>query len=299
MNQKNPSSIDSDLTELELLRSEIESLQFELAERDRQFAESASPQPNQFDEDNAELQELVEQFEARMKDMAHELECSEDRIRTLNDLLQAVEEANMAERDERQHMEKWLAEIESRLGDTDEALKLEIQQLETRCTKKDELLSRAEEQIRKMMAEAANLADNGQESQQDGQKVLELSSKVEQLMREVEDLESENIGLKEQNANAAADSEQVGKLQQKIALLEMEAARERADISRERVELKAAQDELMTLKKESNHRNEADNRIRAMREHLREIHNTEAQRKAQEPEKTGISARISKLLGKV
>ena len=310
-----PSNFDSELNELKLLRSEIENLQFELAERDRQISEYSAPAvTSEYDEDSEELQQLVEQFEARMKDMAAELEASEERIRTLNDLLQACEEANLAERDERVHMEKWLTEIESRLGDSDKGLKLEIEKLEKRCEKKDDLLSRAEGQIRKMLAEAAEAAKAAEErpaepddltgqlfeqTVQDGRKVLELNAKLEQLHREVEDLESENSDLKQRAMAADADAEQVGKLQQKIALLEMEIARERAEISRERVELVAAQDELLVLKKESNHRNEADNRIRAMREHLREIDAKEKQRKSQEPERSGLGARISKLLGKV
>ena len=289
-------SFESDLTELELLRSEIENLQFELAERDRQIAAQKTPVADDEHEESIELQELVEQFEARMKDMANELENSEERIRTLNDLLQACEEANLAERDERQHMEKWLTEIESRLGESDQGLKLEIKHLEERCDKKDDLLARAEQQIRKMMLEAEELSRNGNADEQQGQKILELKSKVEQLEREIEDLTTENTGLKEQSESLDVDPEEVRKLNQKIALLEMEAARERAQISRERVELAAAQDELLKYKKESNHRNEADNRIRAMREHLREIHSNE---KANEPEKTGLSGRISRLLGKV
>ena len=192
MNQTD-SSFNSDLKELELLRSEIESLQFELAERDRQIEDSKTPvREDEFAEDSSELQELVEQFEARIKDMSNELECSEEKIRTLNDLLQANEEANMAERDERQHMEKWLAEIEGKLGNTDQALQLEVEQMKKRCDSKDDLLRRAEGQIRKMMTQAAELAKNGTKAEQQGQKVLELSSKVEQLQREVEDLTTEN-----------------------------------------------------------------------------------------------------------
>ena len=102
------SSFDSDLTELELLRSEIESLQIELSDRDQQLAASRNSGDSN-EEESQELQELVEKFELRMKSVTGELEDAEDRIRTLNDLLQATEEANMAERDEREHMEKWLA----------------------------------------------------------------------------------------------------------------------------------------------------------------------------------------------
>lgn len=290
---------DSDLTELELLRGEIEILQFELADRDRQIAESAAPTTDDGNEDTVELEQLVGLFEARMKDMAGELECSENRIRTLNDLLQATEEANLAERDERQHMEKWLTEIEGRLGESDQALKLELEQLKSREQRKDDLLRRAEEQIRKMMTEAAELAQNGQQDQQQGQKVLELNARVEQLQRENEGLVSEINELKEHNASSTADSVQLRQLQQQIAQMEMEAAQERAEISRERVELKAAQDEMMALKRELNRSNEADNRIRAMREHLREIQQDEERRKAERPGSTGIGSRISKLLGKV
>jgi len=93
---------DCDLMELKLLRDEIENLQFELAERDRQMPSTHGNKTDEMTEDSAELEALVEQFEARMKEMARELESSEDRIRTLNDLLQACEEANIAERDERQ-----------------------------------------------------------------------------------------------------------------------------------------------------------------------------------------------------
>jgi len=290
---------DCDLMELKLLRDEIENLQFELAERDRQMPSTHGNQTDEMTEDSAELEALVEQFEARMKEMARELESSEDRIRTLNDLLQACEEANIAERDERQHMEKWLAEIESRLGETDEALKLEVEQLQLRCQRKDEILSRAEEQIRKMVADAGKMPASSEDRQRDSQQVLQLNAQVKQLERNIEDLLSDIAELQKQNSQATEDAEQVRLLRQQIAALELEAAKERAEISRQRVELQAAKDELIAHQRDNSTKHEADQRIRAMREHLREIHQDEELRKGQEPAKSGIASRISKLLGKV
>ena len=54
----------------------------------------------------------TERLVVRLEELLEELKLSDERTKTLEDLLRLCEEANLAEKEERLQVEKWLSEVE-------------------------------------------------------------------------------------------------------------------------------------------------------------------------------------------
>ena len=102
---------------VDLLQQELEYLQAELVERDNRIAEF-----QQLVEGQETPQEVVGQAETealvqRLEGLIDELDRSDQRLRTLEELLLAEQQVSQAERDERTQLEGWLSEIENRISE--------------------------------------------------------------------------------------------------------------------------------------------------------------------------------------
>ena len=110
------SGFDDDTSDL--LQVEIDFLRSELAERDAQIAqlsEAASLAADQDDDEDLPSREEVEALASRLEDLLAELEQSDERLKTMAELLRLSDEANVAAEEEREQMESWIGEVERRV----------------------------------------------------------------------------------------------------------------------------------------------------------------------------------------
>ncbi len=278
--------------ELELLRSEIEYLRCEIAEKDALLAGQPGSDGDVVVGNN---EEEVSRLVNRLEELLAELQSSDDRVSALNDQLRAVEQANEADQEERRQLESWLNEIESRVSQREEEMEGEMQRLRKKWQGEQQQRAKAEQQLKQLMARKPAEAD----AQHDANAESLLQDRLQQESRATESLRQENDELKEQLQRVQQDdqTQEVRSLQQKLAQMELESSRERAEISRQRVELERVREELQRrAQQEAN--GEVESRITAMRQHLREIYEEE---KTVEMEKrqNSLGGRISRLLGKL
>lgn len=245
-------SVDSEA--VDLLRAEVEQLQYELAERDAQLMELAerngTASQDEFDggEDDALL--------LRLDDMLAELERNDERYAMLEQLLAASEEQNRAEQEERRHLTEWVNDIEERLGEREAEWQAERSALDHRVTsvlgERDELMRRMAEQPTDQPGAAAP--------------DLETRSQLHAAQDRISELEEL---LRERDSQLASKSEADAAVREE----HLKLAQERAALARQQAEMAAKLAEADKLP--SKPENEIDCRLREFREHLREIHNEE------------------------
>ena len=90
----------------------------------------------------------------------------------------------------------------------------------------------------------------------------------------------------------------VAELKQKIMQLEMDASRERAAVARERAELAKLQSEMEQKCRTSNLDSDSEIRLKAMREHLRELHSEEEVEREQRRQQS-LGGRIASLFSRI
>lgn len=290
------SAFDDDT--LELMKAEVELLQSELAERDARLAELESLADidgnlgDSFDAgDSPEVDRLVE----RLEQLLDELERSDERMSTMADLLRTADDANAAEIEERRQIESWISEIERRLTERESERQAEKQVLETAVADLTKQLKRAEQQLEQTGSEqAAGEANN--------QYLSQMRQEYETLKQRLQDSETARESLREQlesadvkNAEArtqAAIEEALREERLAIAQERTQFSQERAALAREKSELDRIKDKLEEERQKLEaDPDSADQRIRAFRDHLREIHDTTPA--VVQPQ--GLSSRIGRL----
>jgi len=273
---------------IELLKAEIEHLQSELAVseigRDHHWispplADAAPDGP----EDCARLL-------SRLDELLGELDQSEQRIGILEELLRASEEATAAEHEERKQLEAWVEDIERRIGDRESDWKAEVQLLRQRLSEATE-----RPQITQQFASRDTRSDDDELAQQ-----LEgWRSRAAELQQQLADGDRERLSLNQK----LREVEQQLSGSRQVTELEQELREERVRLAQERAELARQRADVMTLRAQADHQTnaaeqpgrEVENRMRAFRQHLREIHEQERNEPQQQQQRVGLSARIAQL----
>jgi hypothetical protein len=253
----------------ELLRDEIESLTLELAERDQQVA--MLNQQLESGGGGGDMEETT-RLVSRMEQLLDELQTADERIRTHEELLRFSDEATQAEQEERRQLESWVNQIEDRVAAREDESKAETERLNGRVR---DLLAQQKhhEQVLEKALQQRTSSGNGQSDEL----VESLQAQVRDLQAKWQDAQDECERLSQQTSadSASNDSESVDELKQKIMQLELDASRERAEVARERAELAKMQSELEQQCRTNNFDSDADIRLKAMRDHLRELHSEE------------------------
>jgi Inner membrane component of T3SS, cytoplasmic domain len=282
----------ADIGESEQLRSEIESLHAELQRKDEEIEQLLAGTGDESGDETAggspsETLRLVNRLESLMD----ELKQSDDRIRDLEGLVQAADEAAMAERAEREQIGGWVSEIESRIAEREsqwrleeERLKRELAELTTRCQK-------AEQRAEKSLTVSMN--DAHIELQRD---IEDLKGRNQVIVKELMKARSDYHELATMIKKTGMSESEIREMNNKQSMIreqEIEIARERAAIARERAELANQREEIARVGSRELAPSVADpdQRIRMFREHLREIHDHEKE----ERRKSGLSGRIARL----
>ena len=256
-----PGEVDTET--VELLRAEVEQLQYELADRDLQLADLTS-EPGRSDKfaDEAEDDTLL----LRLEDLLSELERNDERCGILEQLLQASEDKHRAEQEERRHLTEWVNDIEERLGDRESEWQAErdalTHRLESVLCERDELMQQLSE------PRSGEAAETDAADEQLRAATLELR----QQLHEAEDLRAQlEEALRERDKQLASRSTTDNALREE----HLKLAQDRAALARQQAEMTAqlAATNQLPHKAET----EIDCKLREFRQHLREIHNEEEQ----------------------
>ena len=250
---------------IELLKAEIIELQTELA-NSQSSPSGSTVQPT--DEETLSREES-ERLVARLEELLAELEDRDDHVATLTGLLKAAEDTGQAEQEERQQLVSWLDDIESRFGQREGEWEAQrsglMNRIESLTAERDNALAAMNTDSSNAKLEAAqNVMVRLRDAlEQERSRVNEYEEKIASLQSELE------------TAQTFQTQEQLAEIAEQKA----ELARKREEMEQERFDLrqKASRD--------------ADLKVRALRDHLREIHSNE--QKEQEEKK--LSSRIARL----
>ncbi|MCC9600155.1 FHA domain-containing protein [Stieleria sp. JC731] len=283
---------DVDPEVVALLRAEIEDLRMQLAERDEQLSLMAQ------DDDFGVTDSISSTTDAdfgdtnladRVETLLAELEEHDDRVATLQDLLQTAEVQNQAEREERNCLETWVGEIEHRIGQRESELQAEQDALRQRI---DDVSEERDKFQQMLHAAKKRVGGPTVEEQLDDETLKE-------LQRRNADLHSQ---LDEANKQVASLTRQVDRLKQEepdeLQSLRAELAKEKADVSRIRFQLsKQLEDIGNTPVAKDQPDREFAYKLKTLREHLREIH--EEEKSERSPKSDSLFGRISNLWKRV
>ena len=279
--------------ESSLLQMEIEQLRFELADRDSQILALRNEQDDSAKMTMVDDSDTVKMV-TRLEDLLVELKESDDRIQNLEDLLQLAEEATAAEREERAQLEKWVGEIENRIG---------LRQIESEAevaglTKQ---LKIARDDAVVLQTHLHSVATAGASDEKLNAAVDTLNLQVEELRVGLRNAEEENRELLNRPVQSEDEAELRAKLSEaldELAGLRLAVSQERAETARRFAEFESMRIELDKSLPQTARDDSGDSRIRAMREHLREIHEQEQATKAKQ-KSDGLGGRISNLLARL
>ncbi|WP_372897173.1 FHA domain-containing protein [Stieleria sp.] len=293
-----PSTFDDDQVDAEivqLLKSEIEDLRIQLAERDEQLAameglgaedgeHATSIQAGSIDQDFGG-DELV----GRVDDLLAELAEHDERVSMLQELLQTAEIQNQAEREERSCLENWVGEIEQRIGERESEWKAEQDALRDRLN----AASQERDQFQQQLHTAAKRY--GQASVGD----VAPDETLQKLQKQNAELQA---ALEESQKQCVSLNRQIERMQneepESLQELRAELAQEKASVSRMRFQLSKQLQEIDgdAAAKEQPDR-EFSYKLQALRQHLREIHEEEKVEREQKGE--SLLGRISNLWKRV
>lgn len=263
----------------DVLRAEIEQLQYELAERDAQLAElTESLETSDSQSDASSSDQHLE----RIEELLNELDRSDARMATLEELLVAAEEANCAEREERRQLESWVADIEALVSEHDKTRVAEVERLKQHVAT---LVSEREELMQQLSRPAS-----GRESEQaDAEEVANLRVQITHLGQQLNSANAAVSRLKDELRLRETQLAETADATQSLREEHLKLAEERAALARLRAEITAEQSELPT--RAPDERTAVDSRVRVFRQHLREIHEEEKQ----EHKARRLSTRIAQL----
>jgi hypothetical protein len=270
----------------ELLKTELDYLRTELADRDARVAELERSLEGAGGAVDADLptREEVDTLAGRLEDLLAELEHSDERLKTMSELLRVSEEANLASVEERTQMEAWMGEVERRVGAWESERQAERESLSRRIA---ELTAQRDE------------AETRGGSRENTALLQKLRQQISQYEAETAKLQAQRDEL--QQRLQAADVESIedrieSAVNEAMREERLQLSQERADFARERAAILKQQEEL--AQQPSSHTSSADIadlKIRAFREHLREV-------RANEPEHRpapSMSQRLGKLWRKL
>ena len=289
---------EDDNEDVELLRMEVEQLRFELAEKDiqvRTFQDNAaaSEERSTSNEDPQTLK-LVE----RLEELLEELKSSDERVRGLEELLRLSDQATQAEQEEREQLELWVNEIENRLEQRESESNAELERLTKRLQETRAQLKHSDQQFKKLIVSRKKSDASKAPSEETNDLVQECRVHIQELRSDLEKVNQENERLKSLPSMCDADiaaSEMVRELQNKLAQVEVDSSRERAELARQHAELEKMRGELEEKLKPDNVIGDSDSKIKAMRQHLRAIHEEEKLERENKRQQS-LGGRIANLL---
>lgn len=268
---------------ISLLREEVDALQGMLAQRDAQLAELSAGADRagaicDVERDGEDSQALL----ARMEELLQEAACGDERVVLLEEMLQAAEEANQAEQEERHQLEAWVGDIERRITQRDDQRNAEVEALRERLDEAIEERERTQRQLQ----QAASVG-NAPIYYEDSLNRLQHQNKS--LQEKIAEMAAERATLMKRLESSASKHDEA--MREERALI----AQERAVVSRLRCELANRISELEDSPKPVNQAaTEAATRLQALREHLREIHVEEQQENRGQQDVT-LTSRIARI----
>jgi chromosome segregation ATPase len=186
-------------------------------------------------------------------------------------MLHAAEDTCRSELEERNQLEAWVRDIEKRIGQREEEHAAELDTLKNRLVEASKNQDRLQKQLRRVAASGGARVD-AEANKQDDEILESLQSKNRQLEENLAELQKKCLTL--ENRLESIDGGEDESLRAERAKL----AQEQAKISRMRYELSSKLAEIEQVPKTKNEADqETGQRIRALREHLREIHEQEKQ----------------------
>jgi len=258
---------------LTLLQAEVEQLQLELADRDARLAEamawaddaSVAAPP---DRESAETEALAK----RLEELLDELQGCDEKISSLEEQRRLTEEACEAEREERRQIEAWLDEIELRVAQRDRERAAENESLRRRLSEMADARRHLEQRLKDATAQAG--PDNVHH-----QLLQPLRDENAQLQQRIEEAAAARVQLERKlrdRERQAAPQTTTEVVDNALREERIRMARERAELARQRNKLLEMQGQLeKQISCDDRSFNEGDTRLRAFRDHLREIHEDE------------------------
>jgi hypothetical protein len=283
--------------ELEILRNEVVSLQIELGEKDAQLLQlcEANQFSNQCDENPVDKSQ-TERLVTRLEQLLAELEGSDAKVVALENQLQASEELNQAEREERHQLEAWVNQIEQRVLNREAERAAESESLQRNLQQERQQRKQAESQLK----DAVQISKEGSSDQAARNMIdvlrkqnVELETRLRDAMRQLESRPE----ITEQSSTAV-DADLLQELQNRVQGLESELASERAETARKKEQLTRFQNDMEKRLNEVKKTAENDSRIEALKQHFRELHQEE-KLEQQERFERSLGGRIAKLWQKL
>ncbi|QDT07173.1 Chromosome partition protein Smc [Rubripirellula lacrimiformis] len=265
-----------------LLHAEIEELQAALAQRD---AERSCERCDQRMEDDIHdpLVDGSDEVLQRMQDLIDEANRSDEHVSILEESLHAAEDANRTGQEERRQLEAWVADIEKRIGQREDEHAAEVDALRQRLEESTEQQQRLQRQLRQA-ATGGNAPKHYEET------LEQLQATNKSLQDSLAETQKERTSL-EQRIETLSDVQEISLREERASI-----AKEQAKLSRMRFEITSKLAEVEDLPKVENPADrETSNRIQALRQHLREIHEQE---KSEEKE-VSLTSRLAKLWHRV
>ncbi|MGD9856158.1 MAG: hypothetical protein AB7U20_14535, partial [Planctomycetaceae bacterium] len=275
--------------------AEVDFLRSELAERDerlRTLEEFADGELSTQASDEMVASSDVERLVERLEQLLAELEQSDARIAALNEMLRTAEDAVQAGDQEREQLENWLSEVDCRVGQWEQEWHAERDALKKQILELTEARDRAEQQLTAGGTDVASGAATDRLVRQLRDEYGRLKSSFLKIEQERDQL---RLRFKD---GSIADAERRVANAVDAALREerLQLAQEKAAMAREKAALAKNQEELQAqLDRKTQTVDSADHRIRAFREHLREIDETEPDRR----QAATLSQRMGKLWRKL
>lgn len=292
-----PSELDEgqvDAEIVQLLKSEIEDLRIQVAERDEQLAELSGLESVGEVRCSSPAAAIGNEFESvdlvqRVDHLLGELAEHDERVSTLQELLQTAEVQNQAEREERNCLENWVGEIEQRIGEKESEWQAEQDSLRDRLTS----ACGERDQVQQQLHAAAQRYGNVSDKEPINDEVLQ------NLQKQNAELQSE---VETSRRQLAAQAKQLERLQneepESLQEMRAELAQEKASVSRLRFQLSQQLQDISEIPEPKDQPDrEFAYKLQTLREHLREIHEEEKVQKDQKGD--SLLGRISNLWKRV
>lgn len=262
-----------------LMQAEIDELRSAVAQRDAELALRTAQSISSDDWGNGINDDDNSKLLARLEELIDEANRSDERAAMLEELLHAAEDSNRSEQEERRQLENWVSEIESRIARREDEQSAEVEILRQR-------INDAAVQQQKMLKKFKDAIQANNASQQFDETIENLQAQNHSLQSELDQLRKERGSLIQKVEDLSVGQEKA--LREERASI----AKEQAKLARMRYELSSKLAEIQASPQAGNTADqETATRIRALREHLREIHLQEKQ----EEKESSLSTRLSRL----
>ena len=276
-----PNSLEASELQEQVLR-----LETELAERERELDE-ISQSGGIGITDVSETEALVD----RLEKLLGELGQADVRAAELEDLLRASDEAHDAEQEERRQINIWMDEIESRLSQREHEWQAKLDSVTQRTELAEAQLAKAQVDLGQAVRSQGN-----EQAEKLEQRVAELRSESRELAARLQEALEGNEALKQQLAKheSSEEGEIPVAFREYLRTKELELAQERAESARAKAALARLQDDA-TQPAAADSLGSSDIRVKALREHLREIHDEEKNKSAGKRDGRSLASRIASL----